>query len=399
MHKRAVQNIFITLFIFCVLGMLQKVKFPIEFAAYQDYTPEYSAKKFPLPVLLYSSVTTGFLREEYKYFKKNNLAGFIITTLPSNWNSDVDELASCKRECRRINGLFTENYLRTSIAEENLPCWDDEPAWVSINAKIKKIARFSRRAGFRGILIDTTAYNPTVWNPAYSYEQYNSISDELAEKIIYRRGREIMQLIAQEFPNAVIIITPAGIFEQKKKDVIYHNYYNWKHFFNGLLSKADGLQVVLLADNTEDFTESAEFASFVASASEQIKSQVDYPEKWFKTNHLSLSFAPFGNNDKYPRSSLEVFKKQLLLTQKYSQKYIVLRDSAQALWQCDDPDRYGLDSQQAKIPVAQTLPEYLEQMIWLRDPYLQAYFLKQQYKHDVSYFRFFLSRLFAILNL
>lgn len=400
MKKKLVRNISLVFVILLTLVLFKKVDFSGSFNGYEAYVPEYSPKYFPRPVLFYTALPLDFITANAKYIKANNIAGFIVSSLPSNWSDDLNELKKYQKQAKKINSIFRQNFLRTTISGENLPLWEDEAAWTSINVRIAAVAEFARKTGYKGILLDTKDYNPMLWNPAYAYEQYNSISEELAGKVIYRRARELMASIQKKFPRAVIIVSPAGIFTPSNKDNPYHAYYYWKHFFNGLLSEADQMKIILLSDNLNDFTDQKEFADFIASSNVQVQNSIDYPEKWFKRKSLSFLVWPLGHkNDRYPRYDPDVFLKQMLLTQKYSQNYVVVYDQNLAWWQLENPEKYQIDPEIAREATIKNIEEYFSVIRQLKNPYLQAYFYQLQKKQKLSLVQFYLNSLFAILGL
>ena len=159
------------IFIFLLFSYHKKINFEESYTQYQKYVPV-NVAKYPSPFLLYSKITPAYLLDNAELFKSYNFQGFIIGSLPSNWYSSVVELKKYSNDCKKINKLFNHNYLRIILTDKDLPEWQDEEAWVSVNNNIRKIVIFARDTGFKGVLLDTTAYNREIWNPAYYKRLY-----------------------------------------------------------------------------------------------------------------------------------------------------------------------------------------------------------------------------------
>ncbi len=384
------------------LSNLTKVNFPAEYEALAQYTPSYNITEYPLPFILYSNATPKLILASRKSFKAYNLSGFILTALPSNWNSNTKELGKYFWQCRRLTWFFPQSFLRISLTEKNMPSWENKEEWVSVNAKLKNIVRFARFAGFAGILLDTKAYDPAAWNPSY-FTPYKNISEDLARKIIYQEGRTIMTIINDTFPKAKILITPAGLLAQPRENQEFHPYYYWIHFFNGLLSIDHPGLVVLIPEESYFFSQKTEFTNFQKYTREQLQAQLDYPETWFKNQALALMAWPLGttDQDKQPFMDAQTFKTQLFWLQKYSQKYVFIFSKGQAWWQTEQGAELGFDpeqTEQAKIVQTRKFVEYTDALRSFKNTLLTCYFEKIQQNKNISYLDFYLKYLSGILK-
>jgi len=123
------------------------------------------------------------------------------TFTPEPWQyewfqQDVDNLKNT--DFRRL----TDNFLRVSCRGKDLT-WDDEQGWANIAAKFGIIAKIARETGCVGIRIDPEFYgNQTQFSFAYD-PQSGKTYDE-AWDLARRRGRQIIDAIAQAYPDITL---------------------------------------------------------------------------------------------------------------------------------------------------------------------------------------------------
>lgn len=396
------RNIIIAVIILVVFVLFKAEIVPAQFYdQYQSYTPvNSSVQSYPLPFLLLSEATPALVTAKAEYFNELNISGFIFSGLPSNWYNYEEELREYFHDCQLANKKFAHNFLKINIAEGDLPAWSDTAGWQKVCSNLSAVARFARESGFKGLVLDTTAYNKAVWNPAY-YTVKNSISDELARKVIYQRGRALAQAIYQEFSKGDIIFTPIGVLTEKKENALYDRYYHWPHFVKGFLSvEVEKINHYFFTEKTWSLLAADDFSNlqeqFVAGISPFSAYQADRQKK----GGLVYALFPLGRSE-YDRGALlkpAVFQQQLLLAQKYSTGYVLICSQGQSWWQFADGEEYGLDKKQAQLPVAADFAEYQAALTFFRDPYLAAYFYEQKTGQRKKLGQFYFKRILDILR-
>jgi hypothetical protein len=198
-----------------------------------------------------------------------------------------------------------------------MPNWDDLENWTTLNYRLQDIARFAKKAGFTGLVIDTTVTNSAFWCPEEN-PRYKDISDEFASKIIYQRAREMIQQINKVSPTMPIILAPAGILTPQPKRSPYPYYQYWNHFANGLMSTRHAGGITLLATHYADITTTADFQEKLNSDLATLNASFDEKYYWQNKGALSLLVTGVGTTENN-------FIK-LKLAQKYSQKYVIITD-------------------------------------------------------------------------
>lgn len=396
------RNILIIVIVLLSLILLKVEVVPAEFyQEYKEYVPVYSApENYPLPFLFLSDATPALAMAKADYFRSFNVGGFVFSTLPSNWYNHEEELKEYFSDCQGANRKFANNFLKINIAEGDLPNWGDSASWQQVYVNLGAVAKFARETGFKGLVLDTTAYNKAIWNPAY-YSRYNNISEELAKKIIYQRGRELAQVLYHEFPRADIAFAAIGFLSKKREKFIYDKYYYWSDFVNGFLSvDAENSSCYFFTEKSYSLLADQDFAALNAQVAADMQEAFDAPLLWPKKGGLIQALFPLGRSE-YDKGSLvkpEVFKQQLLLSQKHSTGYVIICSQGQAWWQFSDGEEYGLDQKQSQLPTIANLAEYQNSLTLFEDPYLSAYFYQKKMGQHQKLWQFYLKRILDILH-
>ena len=110
----------------------------------------------------------------------------------------IEELKACKFN------RFTDNFITLGANPGNVDWFDDE-GWASIVEHWRIAAWIARQCGFKGILFDPEPYTPP--HSQYTYAAQSQRDRHTFEE--YRakarqRGREVMQAVAEEFPDIVL---------------------------------------------------------------------------------------------------------------------------------------------------------------------------------------------------
>ncbi|MDR1453968.1 MAG: hypothetical protein LBJ25_08370 [Candidatus Margulisbacteria bacterium] len=158
--------------------------------------------------------------------RERGINDVILSELAINWDAPAERLADSRRVFREFRKQQLFPHWQINLTE-TLPKWDSAN-WATVNTALYNIVSEAKHAGIQGLVINTAAGR--LWNPLYN-PRYNDISDNLAEQIIYQRGRDFMQIIENVYPQIEIAVYPVGAFERSTP-----NYTYWHHFVNGLAS-------------------------------------------------------------------------------------------------------------------------------------------------------------------
>lgn len=324
MENKQYQNLLIIVSIIVCLSLFLFLLFTriSSFGTYEtfsDYTPIYAVGKFPRITLLQTNQPVAELIAQRKKLHTNHISGVILSNIPSNWYDKAASLNELLKECRTLNHIYTENYLVTRLIPpvlEIMPNWDNLEDWATINTRIQDIAIFAKKAGFKGLVIDTTVADSTFWCPEEN-PRYKDISDEFASKVIYQRAREMIQKISSVSNTMPLIVSPAGIIATQPKYAIYPYYQYWIHFANGLLSTRHPGGITFIASHYNSILTTQNMQNAINSDLATINAALDEKQYWQDKGALSILVGT---------GTTENVNTQLYLAQKYSQRYVIISD-------------------------------------------------------------------------
>ncbi|MEK7499328.1 MAG: hypothetical protein AAB649_01845, partial [Patescibacteria group bacterium] len=106
-----------------------------------------------------------YLKSTASYWHQTiGIDGFIITSLPANWNNDPVRLKQTEKlaietnsACRKAG--LEHNFLKTALGHNALPDYFNDAAWLKISDYFKMLGAYAKRTGFIGIAIDTESYS------------------------------------------------------------------------------------------------------------------------------------------------------------------------------------------------------------------------------------------------
>jgi len=119
------------------------------------------------------------------------------------------ELASDLRTLESLHWTkFRHNFLRVNSTPGNVDWFDD---YSTILSNLTLAASIARRAGSRGILIDTETYGASIY--AYPKQKGHAKKkyDEYAAQV-RRRGAEVMRALEKGYPGLTVFLTLGGSF-------------------------------------------------------------------------------------------------------------------------------------------------------------------------------------------
>lgn len=106
----------------------------------------------------------------------------------------LDDLLACQFQ------RFKDNFVRFNATPGNL-AWDDDAGWTALAEKAGHCAWLMKQAGGKGLAIDFESYGAA----QFRFEPAKQRAFAEAKQLARRRGAQIVQAVAQEFPDAVLL--------------------------------------------------------------------------------------------------------------------------------------------------------------------------------------------------
>jgi hypothetical protein len=112
----------------------------------------------------------------------------------SQLQAALDDLKACHF------ARFTDNFLRFNATPGNLD-WADDPGWTILADKAGICAWLTKAGGAKGLALDFESYGAR----QFRFDPARGLSFARTSDLARRRGRQFVQAIAAEFPDAVIL--------------------------------------------------------------------------------------------------------------------------------------------------------------------------------------------------
>jgi len=174
--------------------------------------------------LLFSPITPEYLQDTAAKWKATGFDGFLLAHIMHDWSDDVwatdsdnttrgendqtfKRIKSCNDECRKQG--ITENFIKVAFYS-HVPLWTDDTAWEKINRNFREAARFARITGCRGIALDIE-YVSEQYNLDWEGYDYKGYTQAELRKAAVKRGRKLVQVMLQSYPDIVFLTLPEGI--------------------------------------------------------------------------------------------------------------------------------------------------------------------------------------------
>ncbi len=126
------------------------------------------------------------------------------------WGDRQFALDDFNRNQQALRALAVRDSSFHILARINMPTelydWRDETRWLRALENLKVLARLAAIGKFDGIMLDTEQYDRQVFNPD-SYPQFGSESGKVANDLMQRRGRELVEAIESEFSPKLWLLT------------------------------------------------------------------------------------------------------------------------------------------------------------------------------------------------
>jgi hypothetical protein len=164
----------------------------------------------------------AYLREHAEEMQKRPLDGviFVLRNVSrdgkkkgdftwSAWGSKVLEDWQYQESLEDLKATkftrFTDNFVRLNVTPGDVD-WFDDAGFASVMENIRRAARVAKKAGVKGILFDTEAYNTTLWNYGKTKQAATKSWDDYAAAC-RSRGKDFINAIQKEYPDCTIFMT------------------------------------------------------------------------------------------------------------------------------------------------------------------------------------------------
>jgi hypothetical protein len=159
--------------------------------------------------------TTGYMKDHWEAMEQEGpFDGVIFKVIvedgekkyDSSWGWDtqgwrrepfsraIEDLRACKFT------RFTDNFLLLNFSPGEVE-WNDDDGWKRICEKAGILAWVAKQAGAKGLALDFEPYG----KPMFQYQAKADFSFSEAAALARRRGAEVMDAIAREYPDAVLL--------------------------------------------------------------------------------------------------------------------------------------------------------------------------------------------------
>ncbi|MBU0581091.1 MAG: hypothetical protein KKA19_07925 [Candidatus Margulisbacteria bacterium] len=356
-----------------------------EYIGLREYLPRYYINDYPPKALLYSAITPEYLKDTAEFWaKKVGISGFIITTLPSNWYEPTENINQYFLITKQMNQIcrnkgIDANFIRIGLGHRTLPDYFNDLKWGKILEKVKSVAKFAKATNFRGIALDTEAYTGELWNSSKG-TLANYPKAELKKKI-YQRGREIMQQIVQEFPEAELFVFPVGhLYAYTKKGS--SKYELWIDFFNGLASIENERGIILGSERTYRIIQKNKLLHYYYDEIKGpiIGDNINNPNFWYEKCSIALGAWPLGKtySDKSAWYNSFFFNRQFRTMEMTCPKYVWIYAHGSAWWQEKNIEKYRLHKE-AALPTVKNIQKYYAVVRKSKEASLKKYYYAVKY--------------------
>lgn len=313
-------------------------------------TPDESKQKPKL--LLYSFIHPDYLKDTAEFWgTKTGFSGFMISYVydwhisPEKMKLRMPKLKAMNDECRKYG--IDKNFVKISMGHLKDLDWVDEKQWKEILDHTRFAAKYAREAGFVGIALDTEPYyrkDNSIWD--WKNERYKGMKKSDVNDLVYKRGRELMSVIKEEFPESEFIIFPEGYY--------YYSYpaestsdtkriYNlWGSFFKGLCDAGLESGIVLGIERTYHVTNKGLLEKRYYLVNKTMRNLCKGSDYWNDKCSVAIGLAPLGKKfkDKSARYPYGGFENQLEVSVKLCKRYVWIYGHGAAWWKLDDENKY-----------------------------------------------------------
>ncbi|MDO5555072.1 MAG: hypothetical protein Q4G68_15060 [Planctomycetia bacterium] len=228
----------------------------------------------------WDSPSTQFLRDNWQEMEqKSPFDGVIFRLAPdgkpsslelmsaAKWNKEdyascIDDLKACHFQ------QFTDNFVNIFFTPGNVD-WQDDAGWSAVAEKAGICAWVAQESGCRGISLDFESYGEAM----FQYKPEKGLSWQETCALAERRGREFVDAIACQKPDAVLLCLwmnsinlSAGMLPDPNVQLRGEHYGLLPAFINGMLAAAP---------KEMTFVDGCEYGYYYNSQSEYQKAALD----------------------------------------------------------------------------------------------------------------------------
>jgi hypothetical protein len=248
--------------------------------------------------------------------------GFMLAYVADWWSTKIeiyknlDLLVKINSKGQQYG--IDSNFIKIALGYRELPLWTDEKAWEQITDNFRNIAALVKASGSKGIAIDTEKYSSfSLYNS--NSERFRSIKKDILKAMVYKRARQIMQAITEEYPAIEVILLPEGHEDPSKE------YEMWIDFYRGLESVKNNQGIILAIESTYSITDPIKLTNTYNKLTASMLSIAVIDQKFWKEKcSLAIGMWPLGKeyNNKVARYSPAFFKRQFSQAAFLSPKYV-----------------------------------------------------------------------------
>lgn len=226
------------------IAAFDDVSLRVAYSAPLSHSPHPAGTK----LLLYSALNPAYAADTASSWRARGFSGFIFDHGGAVAVDDPYALADVTTFRSAIGRLaaagITDSFLSISIRDHQpaLSSFTDvfnDAAWDGVAAGLGRFARYARTTGLRGLVLDSEPYGTGSFLADPGDQMH---TQKLLGDTVQARGRQVMQAIIAEYPQAVIILLP------QLTDAPRYKFYT--HFFAGVCS-VNGPRDIIVGDERE----------------------------------------------------------------------------------------------------------------------------------------------------
>lgn len=300
-------------------------------------------------VLLFSAIDGQYLSDSLEFWGKDvGVNGFIMAYF-ADWWSPKNEIFNKLDLLKKINAQgrqydIDSNFIKIALGYRELPLWTDDRAWAGVLDNFRNIAELIKQSGTNGIALDTEPYDASLFDTKAT--RFKSTKRDILKAKVHQRGKEIMQVLTEVFPDIEIIILPEGAFYWFNPDqgTMASAFELWIDFFNGMASVKSKKGIVVAGERTYSVTDRNSLDKIYSMINNTMIEHVEDPVFWKERCSIALGMWPLGKeyDNKTARYSPSAFKGQFSQAVALSPKYVWIYGHGASWFQLkgEDADKY-----------------------------------------------------------
>ena len=239
-----------------------------------------------------TGVVVQFWIPNGKQFANNVISDYPITR---------EDVAKDFEAFKSVSHMFPDSLLRITPAAKYDLDWFDDATWEIIFTKVRMLSKMAADAGMRGFAVDTEQYRPGLF--MYGLQAHRETKSFEAYQVqVRKRGRQLMEIMAADNPDATILYMYANsfLFQQigGNASPIRELYDLMPAFIDGMMQggpKAefiDGFEQSYISSKFKTHDEFVHAAGLIREGGKQISTM---PELYAKKVKVSFGLYPSGD--------------------------------------------------------------------------------------------------------